>query len=248
MGLPFPKSLKRTAAERERLATFGQIAAGIAHEVKNPLGGIRGAAELLGRRAEDLKSKETAALIVREADRITTLVDDLMVFARNDELKLELINLHRVLDDVLDLLSHDPISQKCEVHRNYDPSLPEFYADGARLTQVFHNLGRNALQAMAEDGGALTITTRLGIRHQISEEGKKLSLVEIEFHNTGSSISEENLKNVLTPFYTTRPQGTGLGLPLANHWASRHGGSLQICSQPDSGTHVLITLPLRRSQ
>lgn len=239
-------SLQRVAAEKERLAAFGRIASGIAHEVRNPLGGIRGAAELLGLQARDEKSKTTAELIVREVDRITALVDDLMIFARTDALQLEPLNLHRVIDDVLELLVHDPLSRTMTLKRVYDPSLPEFLADRARLTQVFHNLCRNALQAMQNAPGVLTITTRLGIHHRISEDGKKLALVEVEIHNTGAHIPEAVLEHVLTPFFTTRPQGTGLGLPLANHWINRHGGSLQIRSQAEHGTTVSIALPLRR--
>ncbi len=239
-------SLQRVAAEKERLTAFGGIASGIAHEVRNPLGGIRGAAELLGMQASDAKSKATAALIVREVDRITTLVDDLMVFARTDALQLELLNLHRVLDDVLELLAHDSLSRGMTLKRVYDPSLPEFLADRARLTQVFHNLCRNALQAMQNAPGTLTVTTRLGFHHHISKEGKRLAMVEIEIHNTGAYISEEMLEHVLTPFFTTRPQGTGLGLPIANHWINRHGGLLQIRSHAETGTTVLIALPLKR--
>lgn len=240
-------ALQRTAAEKERLAAFGHLASGIAHEVRNPLGGIRGAAELLGTQMRDDKSKATADLIVREVDRITALLDDLMVFARTDGLQLEPVNLHRVLDDVLDLLSHDPLSRQMTLKRVYDPSLPELLADRARLSQVFHNLFRNALQAMQDTPGILTITTRLDIQHHINTNGKKFAVVEIEIHNTGAHIPEEIFEQVLTPFVTTRPQGTGLGLPLANHWINRHGGLLQIHSQPRLGTTVLISLPLRRS-
>ncbi len=239
-------ALQRTAAEKERLATIGHLASGIAHEVRNPLGGIRGAAELLGRQASGDKSKATADLIVREVDRITALLDDLMIFARTDGLQLEPTNLHHVLDDVLELLSHDPLSQQMTLKRVYDPSLPELLVDRARIAQVFHNLFRNALQAMQDAPGMLTITTRLDIQHHISSNGKKLAMVEIEIHNTGAHIPEEIFEHVLTPFVTTRPQGTGLGLPLANHWINRHGGSLRIRSQADLGTTVLISLPLRR--
>jgi two-component system nitrogen regulation sensor histidine kinase GlnL len=161
------RRLEHLESERERLAAFGRIAAGIAHEVKNPLGGIRGAAELLARRAENEKSKETADLIVRESIRIASLLDDFTVFSRGELLRLVPVNVHWVLDSVLDLIGHDPHAKDVEVERRFDPSIPEIDADSDRLTQVFLNLARNAFQAM-DGGGRLTITTRMTLDHRIS--------------------------------------------------------------------------------
>src|SRR5436190_1374024 len=104
------RSLAERAAERERLSAYGTIASGIAHEVKNPLGGIRGAAEILASRTSDEKSRDAAALILREVDRIRSLVDDLLVFHHRDALRLTSLNIHRVLDEVLELLSMDPLA------------------------------------------------------------------------------------------------------------------------------------------
>ena len=143
------KRLLQLEAERERFQALGQLAAGLAHEIKNPLGGIRGAAELLARRATDDKARETAELIVRESTRIASLVEDLMVFSRGEALALRPVNIHEVLDGVLALLALDPLAAGIAIERSYDPSLPEFLADPDRLTQVFLNLARNALQAMA---------------------------------------------------------------------------------------------------
>ncbi|HVP29516.1 MAG TPA: ATP-binding protein [Myxococcota bacterium] len=242
------QSLQQEVAERERLTAFGRIAAGIAHEVKNPLGGIRGAAELLGLRATDPKARETAELIVREVDRITTLVDDLMVFARGEKLELAPVNLHRLLDDVLDLLAHDPLGANAEVERRYDPSLPEVIADGDRLTQVFLNLARNALQALEGRGGTLRIGTRVSLdRRLVTDEGKPVPAVVIEFQDDGPGIPEAVLHELATPFFTTRPSGHGLGLALSRHWVARHGGTLRIESAPGRGTTARVSLPLRRA-
>jgi two-component system nitrogen regulation sensor histidine kinase GlnL len=242
------QSLQEMVTERERLTAFGRIAAGIAHEVKNPLGGIRGAAELLALRAGDAKARETAELIVREVDRISTLVEDLMVFARGEKLELAPVNLHRVLDDVLDLLAHDPLGASAKVERRYDPSLPDVLADGDRLTQVFLNLARNALQALEGRGGTLRITTRLSLdRRLVTDEGKLVPAVVIEFHDDGPGIPEAVLHELATPFFTTRASGHGLGLALSRHWISRHGGTLRITSAPGEGTTVKVSLPLRRA-
>jgi two-component system nitrogen regulation sensor histidine kinase GlnL len=241
------RRLEQFEAERERLAFFGRIAAGVAHEVKNPLGGIRGAGELLSMRAEDTKTREIADLIVRESTRIANLLDDFMVFARGDRLRLRAFNLHLILDHVLDLLSHDPLSGQCTIERAYDPSIPELLADADRLTQVFLNLTRNALQAMESGGGRLTITTGMTLDHRVlTGSGRPLPTVAVWIGDTGTGMGEEELRQATTPFYTARSEGTGLGLSVAEYWVSQHGGTLHIESAPGQGTTVRVTLPLRR--
>jgi len=243
------RRLERFEAERERLAFFGRIAAGLAHEVKNPLGGIRGAGELLSLRAEDGKTRETADLIVRESTRIANLVDDFMVFARGDRLRLAALNLHRILDRVLDLLAHDPLSGHCSIERAYDPSIPDLLADADRLVQVFLNLIRNALQAMEGGGGHLTLTTRVTLDHRVfTESGEKIPTVATWIRDTGPGMDEEELRQATIPFFTKRPGGTGLGLSVAEYWVSQHGGTLLLESAPGEGTTVRVTLPLRREK
>jgi two-component system nitrogen regulation sensor histidine kinase GlnL len=243
------RRLEQFESERQRLAFFGRIAAGVAHEVKNPLGGIRGAGELLSLRAEDAKTREIADLIVRESTRIANLVDDFMVFARGDRLRLEATNLHLILDQVLDLLNHDPLSSHCSVERAYDPSIPELLADADRLTQVFLNLTRNALQAMEDGGRRLTITTGVTLDHRVpTESGRLVPTVAVWITDTGSGMGEEELSQATTPFYTRRSEGTGLGLSVAEYWVSQHGGTLHIDSTPGQGTTVRVSLPLRREK
>ncbi len=240
-------SLRELVDERDRLDTYGQIAAGIAHEVKNPLGGIRGAAELLQLWSSEDRAKESASLIVREVDRISNLVEELMVFARGDELNESEVNLHFVLDGVLDLLVHDPLANQLEIERFYDPSIPEFLADPDRLTQVFLNLCRNAAQAMEESGGTLTITTRMSLDRRIAvESGLRVPAIVIAISDTGPGIPGDVLEKLDTPFFTTKSRGTGLGLAVSRHWVARHSGTLRIASQPGQGTTVRVALPLRR--
>ena len=239
-------SLELQAAERERLDAFGRIAAGLAHEIKNPLGGIRGAAELIALRARDDKTRETAELVIREARRIATLVDDFTVLAETEALRLETTNVHLILDQVLDLLAVDPLGARAKLERRYDPSIPEFLADPDRLTQVFLNLGRNALQAM-EPGGTLAITTRLLLDARFATQAqRRVPSVAVGFRDTGAGIAPEVLDLVRTPFFTTRAGGTGLGLSVAEYWVTRHGGSVAIESTLGEGTTVRVALPLRR--
>jgi two-component system nitrogen regulation sensor histidine kinase GlnL len=241
-------SLQELVSERERLAAFGRIAAGIAHEVRNPLGGIRGAAEILASRAADAKTSDAAELIVREVDRIAGLVDHLMVFTRGDELCMTPVNIHRVLDAVLDLLGMDRLAGGVDVVRSFDPSIPELLADPDRLTQIFLNLARNSLQAMEGRGGRLSITTRMTLEPLIAtERGGRPPTLLVEVADTGPGMTPEVLERLATPLFTTRAEGTGLGLAVSRHWVARHGGTLRIESEPGEGTLVRVALPLRMS-
>ena len=240
------RNLQQVVAEREALSAFGSIAAGVAHEVKNPLGGIRGAAEILASRSSDAKTLDAAELIVREVDRIANLLDDFMIFTHGEAVRFAPTNIHRVLDDVLELLSMDPLSRRVAVERLYDPSIPDVLIDTDRLTQVFLNLLRNALQAMEQEPGKLVITTRMLLdRHLTTPQGEHFPSLLVEVSDSGPGIPEELLGKLATPFFSTRPGGTGLGLAISRHWVARHGGTLRIESQPGEGTRVRVELPLR---
>ncbi|MGI9590311.1 MAG: two-component system sensor histidine kinase NtrB [Myxococcota bacterium] len=241
------RSLQEVVNERESLSAFGRIAAGVAHEVKNPLGGIRGAAELLAARASDGKTIDAAALIMREVDRITALVDDMMLFTQSEAARLAPANIHRVLDDVLELLTMDPLCRGVELRRLYDPSIPDVLVDADRLTQVFLNLCRNALQAMEGEGGTLTISTGMRLDRRITTTGgQQYPALRVEIADTGPGIAPDVIDKLATPFFTTRVGGTGLGLALSRHWLARHDGTLRIESRPGEGTQVRVDLPLRR--
>jgi two-component system, NtrC family, nitrogen regulation sensor histidine kinase GlnL len=241
------RSLQDWLAERERLDAFGEIAAGIAHEVRNPLGGIRGAAEILCARASDARARDAASLIVREVDRIATLVDDLMVFKQHGSIDLAPLNIHRVLDEVLDLLSMDALAAGVKLVREFDPSIPEILGDANRLVQVFLNLARNALQAL--DGeGRLLIETRTTLDHRLgAASGPRLPGVVVTVEDDGPGIPPELRAKVTTPFFSTRRGGTGLGLAVAGHWVALHGGTLRIGDASGGGTRVRVSLPLRRA-
>ncbi|MFP6640513.1 MAG: ATP-binding protein [Myxococcota bacterium] len=241
------RDLSDDASQRDRLSSYGHIAAGIAHEVKNPLGGIRGAAELLERRSDDERSQRTANLIIQEVDRIAALVDELMVFAQEESLCVDLVNLHRLLDQMIELLSTEPLAANIEFDRIYDPSIPEIPGDPDRLTQVFLNLARNAMQAMGENGGRLRLITAVSLQNRLaSADGRAMPTVNIIFEDQGPGIEDEIMERLATPFFTTKPDGTGLGLAVSRYWISRHGGRLQIDGHgADSGARVCVKLPLR---
>lgn len=244
-----PTRLQRVASQRELLSAFGRIAAGIAHEVKNPLGGIRGAAELLAGWSEEARAQDAASMIVREVDRISDLVDDLMVFSRADSLRTECINIHQVLDNVLEVLTLDPISSKIVMERVYDPSIPEIVADPDRLKQVFLNLARNAAQAMEHQEGRLIITTEMTTGRKVGNTNlRPQTAVAVALSDNGSGIDAETMERLATPLFTTRAKGHGLGLAVARHWLMQHGGTLSMESELGEGTRVEVILPIRQPE
>ena len=146
------------------------------------------------------------------------------------------------------LQSRSPAWSSIKLRREYDPSIPEFDLDADRMTQVFLNVVRNAVQAM-EGSGQLTVTTRVETIYQLvptSQGGEPSRMVRIDIEDTGPGIAEEHLPHVFTPFFTRRAGGTGLGLAIAQQWVVRHGGRIRVSPGHAGGTRVRVLLPLKR--
>ena len=240
------RELESLVEERTRSETFAQLAAGLAHEVRNPLGGIRGSSELLLAKLDDPQLQRYPELIRDETDRILRLLDDLAEFTRGGELSLRPLNLHRLLDDLLELQGQAPSWQRIEVVREYDPSIPELELDPDRISQVFLNLFRNAVQAMGEKG-RLVLRTRVDPQFHLSaDEHRPAPMLRVDVDDTGPGIPEEDLPHIFTPFFTRRERGTGLGLAVSQHWIVRHGGRIRALPLAEGGTRVRVQLPVRR--
>src|SRR6185503_8064326 len=165
------KELEEDLKRADRLALMGTLAAGLAHEIRNPLGGIKGAAQLL-RRSVDANPTvhEFIDIMIREVDRVNQLIEQLLDLSRPAQLTLEPVNIHEILDDVLMLEGHSVGAGEIRIRNRFDPSLPPIRGDRAQLTQVFLNLVKNAFQAM-DAGGVLTLPTRLETDYHIREPG-----------------------------------------------------------------------------
>jgi two-component system nitrogen regulation sensor histidine kinase GlnL len=239
------RELEALVDQRSRSQLFAHLAAGIAHELGNPLSGIRGAAELLlGKlRTDDLR--RFPELIRDETDRMRRLLGDLAELTRGGELSRRPTNLHRVLDNLIELHSHSKSWHEIEVRREYDPSIPELEIDSDRMAQAFLNLMRNAVQAMGGKG-TLTLRTRVETNYQLSPDQRPVHMMRLDIEDTGPGIPAEHLPHVFTPFFTQTSGGTGLGLPIAQHWTVRHDGHIRVSSDPGGGARVRIRLPLRR--
>jgi two-component system nitrogen regulation sensor histidine kinase GlnL len=214
----------------------------LAHEIKNPLGGVRGAAQLLARQLPDPDLREYTSVIINETDRLTALVDTMINPARPPQKTA--LNIHEVCEHVHHLLSAEaPAAVK--VDRDYDPSVPEGRFDRNQLVQALLNLARNALQAVGERGRVVLRTrvltqTHIGIvRHRLA--------VRIDVIDDGPGVPEEIRGTLFYPLVTGRANGTGLGLAVSQELVNRNGGLIEFQSEPGR-TIFSITLPLPTSE
>jgi two-component system nitrogen regulation sensor histidine kinase GlnL len=236
------RELEEDLKRADRLATMGTLAAGLAHEIRNPLGGIRGAAQLLRRGIEPNSSlREYTDIMVREVDRVNKLIEQLLDLSRPLQLTLEPVNIHEILDDVL-LLQSQADGKTAVIRKIFDPSLPPIRGDRAQLTQVFLNLVKNAFEAM-EGGGALTVVTRLETDYYVRDHGTgRNRFIWVEISDEGKGIKEEDLARIFSPFFTTKNSGTGLGLAICYNIIKEHNGTIRVETTEGKGTTFKVSL------
>jgi two-component system nitrogen regulation sensor histidine kinase GlnL len=237
------RELEEDLKRSDRLAMLGTLAAGLAHEIKNPLGGIKGAAQLLRRSmARDPSLTEYTDIMIREVDRVNLLIEQLLHLSRPAKLSLVPLNIHELLDDLLLLEKGTFEEGKVTVKKNFDPSLPPILGDRAQLTQVFLNLIKNALEAM-NGQGCLSVTTRIETDFHIREEGREgRTFIWVDISDNGAGIKEENLAHIFSPFFTTKNHGTGLGLAICYRIIKEHGGLIRVESRVGKGTTLKVSL------
>ena len=230
--------LNRDHALRARLEGNRMMTRQLAHEIKNPLGGVRGAAQLLARQLPDLELREYTSVIINEADRLTALVDIMTSPARPPQ-KITL-NVHEVCEHVHRLLAAEAPADVL-VERDYDPSIPDGSFDRNQLVQALLNLARNALQAVGAKG-CIVLRTRVVTQAHIGAVRHRLA-VRIDVLDDGPGVPEEIRGTLFYPLVTARPNGTGLGLAVAQELANRNGGLIEFQSEPGNTVFSLV-LPL----
>jgi two-component system NtrC family sensor kinase len=222
--------------QKEKLASVGQLAAGVAHEINNPLGSVLLYADILRKETpeDDPQQQEDLDMIIREATRCKTIVNDLLNFSRQNEVMAQETDLNELLEELAAELGKQEFYEQVNIVSELDPGLPNIQADPLQLRQVFVNLMNNAAEAMPH-GGTLCLRTR---------QGPSDGFVTVEVEDTGIGISEENMKRIFTPFFTTKPigKGTGLGLAIIYGIVKMHRGQIGVQSQPGQGTRFTITL------
>ena len=243
------RSLSETGERGSRVGELAAVAAGLAHEIKNPLGGIKGAAQLLADTlAADPDGLRFTALITREVDRVSGLLEELLELTRPPRLRLAAVNVHRVLQDVL-LLEGATATATLTVRCQFDPSLPEVWADESHIRQVFLNLVKNALEAM-ERVGTLTVSTRMETDFHVRTpgQGRGRQYISVDVEDTGPGIVPEDCERIFTPFFTTKTKGTGLGLAVSHRLVTQHGGLLRVESEPGRWTRFRVSLPVATAE
>lgn len=244
------KALEADVRRADRLVAWGTLAAGIAHEVKNPLGGIRGAAQLLRDELKDRPAlapyREYVDVMIREVGRIDRLLTEFLSFSEPQPPRLSPVNLNALLDRILLLQSASEARGEAVVVKEFDPSLPDIQGDAEQLTQVFLNLIKNAFEAMGGHG-TLRVVSRLDTDYQIrSLRGgdRKTQVVAIDVSDTGPGIPEADLPKLFTPFFTTKGRGIGLGLALSHRIVHAHRGTMAVRSEPGRGATFTTWLPV----
>ena len=230
------KDTQEQLIQKEKLASVGQLAAGVAHEINNPLGSVLLYADILCKEtAEDnLQQREDLQMIIREATRCKTIVNDLLNFSRQNEVLAQDTDVNDMLRQLAEEQSKQDLFQHITITTDLDPQLSRIQADPLQLHQVFVNLISNAAEAMP-DGGQLTLRTR---------RGAAPGYVTIDVEDTGVGITEEHMKKIFTPFFTTKPigKGTGLGLAIIYGIVKMHRGQISVRSEVGKGTTFTITL------
>lgn len=225
------KQLEEQLRRSERLASLGRLAAGVAHEIRNPLSSIKGFATILaGRFKEDERSRELAGVMVQEVERLNRVVTELLNFAKPTEIHRQRISCKELVQGSLRLVEKDATQQAVSIKSLVDPEDLQLEVDPDRFSQLLLNLYLNAIHSMRE-GGLLEVSAR-----RVNGD------TVIRVSDSGMGISPEHLPHVFDPYFTTKPQGVGLGLANVHKFVEAHGGEIEVESTPDKGTQFTIRL------
>ena len=229
------KELKKQVETNKRLAAIGKLAAGVAHEIRNPLSSIKGFATYFGKRYEDNASdKETARIMVKEVERINRSVTQLLEFSKPMAIEKKQVDINELITHSLRLVHHDLDQKTIETKVNIDTEKTVIHTDPDRMNQVFLNLYINAIEALG-DRGKLEIQVQDAV-----EDGR----IEIRIMDNGMGIDEASLDLIFDPYFTTRPSGTGLGLAIVHRIIENLNGSIRVESSKGEGTCFIINLPV----
>jgi two-component system nitrogen regulation sensor histidine kinase GlnL len=239
------RELEEAVRQGDRLSTVGTLAAGLAHEIKNPLGGIKGAAQLLERELpQESELRDYTRVVIKEVERVNRIVEELLDLASPRKLELAPVNLHKILGDIIVLQKRAVEGKRITFQQKFDPSIPPILADEALLTQLFLNLVKNAVEAVGETG-RIEVTSRVWSDYSMTHRGEGRSrMVAIEVGDDGPGIKKEELEHLFTPFFTTKTKGTGLGLAICQKIVTEHRGMIKVDSDPGKGTTFTVMLPL----
>jgi two-component system, NtrC family, sensor kinase len=235
------KQSQDTLRRADRLSSLGLLTAGLAHEIRNPLVAIRTFTQLLPERYEDAEFRDGfQSLALKEVDRICGLITDLLSFARPSKPNVALEDINAVIDGIVRILETQAKEKNVEIVREFSVNLPKVWIDREQMKQVFMNLIFNGIQAI-NDGGVIIIATRL---YSKNAEEEPSQFLQVEIRDNGVGIPEENLQHIFDPFFTSKDEGSGLGLSISHQIVQEHGGYVTVESKLASGTSFFVNVPL----
>jgi len=241
------RELEDAVHRADRLSMLGTLAAGLAHEIKNPLGGIKGAAQLLAMELDDNDLvAEYTQVMIREADRVNGIIEELMDLANPRPAEWSEVDLTRILNDIVLFQKEAYRGQDIEFSLVLDPSIPPLSGDENLLTRLFLNLIKNAAEAVTREG-RIEIRSRIsGDVHLTRPDTRPVPFVEVDIIDNGCGIQREHLEQVFTPFFTSKTTGSGLGLSICQKIVTEHQGFMKVSSTPGEGTRIRVALPFIR--
>lgn len=231
------QALRKEIARSQRLASVGSLAAGVAHEIRNPLSSLKGFATYFKQKYAGVpEDQEIAGIMIQEADRLNRVVGQLLELARPVAISGKPTPVSFLVEDSLRLIEHRAAEKKIQIKKTVPPETEDIVADQDRISQVLLNLCLNAMEAM-EDGGILSV--------DVSQK-EKHGYLAIRVSDTGSGISKDDLGRIFDPYFTTKSCGTGLGLAIVHNILEAHGGEIKVTSSPGKGTAATVFLPYSR--
>ena len=235
------RDLEEEMRRKDWLASLGEMSAGMAHEIRNPLGALAGAMQMLRKDAmEDETNRRLMDIAIREATRLDNIITEFLQYARPPALNLTERDLNKVLAETLDLVQHEARTRsKIKIVISLATGALSALVDQDQLRQVFWNMATNAFEAMPE-GGQLTISTNC---RQVDAGGRKGDVIEIVFQDTGEGIPKQNLDKIFLPFFTTKKEGSGLGLAAVHRIVDLHGGWIKVESEEHQGSRFVVCIP-----
>lgn len=235
------RMLERRMARTEQLAALGELSAGLAHELRNPLTAMKGFTQLLPQRMNDVEFLEKySRVIANEINRLNDLIERLLVFARPNIGEFRATDIRKIIDDSMMLLRYQFEKNGVICRVNLTPGLPRIRCNESRLTQVFLNIMINAMQSMT-DGGTLEVSVSEG--YGILSTKKRTHILVTEFVDNGAGIAPSEINRIFNPFYTTKESGTGLGLSISFRIVEEHSGVIEVESVKGRGTTMRVLLP-----
>ncbi|HTQ59038.1 MAG TPA: ATP-binding protein [Candidatus Solibacter sp.] len=236
------KRIEGQLRHSERLASLGRLVAGVAHEVRNPLATIRLRVQMCRRDSDNPHVKESCAVALEEIERLNGMVNRLINFARPVQLHYESADLRDLIEQRMESFREWALRRGVTLNTELPRGQVQLHLDKDRMAQVFDNVIQNALEAMSEGGGTLSVT--LASHAQPLHDGNGVC---VEFRDTGKGMNSSVARQVFDPFFTTKPSGTGLGLSICHELVEAHGGAIQLESEEGRGTSVRITIPASHS-